>query len=97
MAFMVVSQHFYTDNLLQFVTLYSSATDFNVAYTDLENYVGEVNKLEGYHAYMSRIETMTVNKIRNFVDTEPRVNAEIDMYKSGYVITASFARTKIES
>ena len=94
MAITVLSQHFYPDNLLQAVTLITTATGFETALTDLRTYVSSVNDMPGYTATLNSAETLSVSKIRKFVEDQPAANTEANLFHGGFMITANFRRTE---
>lgn len=92
---MIAAQHFYDNNLLQYVTLYSSGFTFDVAYADLQKYIDKVNAMEEYHAYTADIENLTISKTAVFVEDEPQADTEHDLHKNRFIITATFKRREV--
>lgn len=89
MALSVISQHYYKDNQLQFMSCVINATLFNSAYEQLLDYL---NNASSETAPEKNIESLTVAKIRKFNGAPPVYPNGGNIEQGGFMVTVTFSR-----
>lgn len=89
MALTVISQHYYKDNQLQFMSCVIDVPLFNSAYSQLLEYL---NNASSETAPEKNIESLTVAKIRKFNGVPPHYPNGGNLKQGGFMVTVTFSR-----
>ena len=89
MAYIVVSQHTYKDDLKHYVTMTSTATTFTQVEDDIKDYINNFNQDDpNYLGGYGYIDDLNVSKFKDFnIGQRPTLDNPNDTaYKGGYFI-----------
>lgn len=86
MALSVISQHYYKDNELQFMSCIIDAELYSSAYEQLKSYIANAS----YTGAEANIESLSASKIRKFNSSPPSYGENIK--RGGFLVTVTFAR-----